>query len=112
MKLKNGEELTEAVAIRITLELWEWLAETGRRKGGWPGWKKYGRMLCGCPLCEFYRRGGDGDCELGRCPLAQQREYGCHQWGFSVWDIATTKTQSKKYAKLFLEQLRRLNAKP
>ena len=39
-------KLTKEQAIQISIELWEWLAETGGTdQSEWPGWKKYGRML-------------------------------------------------------------------
>ncbi len=110
MKLKNGEELTEKVAHRICLELWQGLAETGEKKDDWIGWEKYGLLFAGCPLCEYYRPSGGDNCRT--CPLSDREEapsvYGCWSYSFSGWFHANTKRPRKKYAKLFLEQLKEL----
>ena len=93
-------KLTKKKAKEICIELWTWLAETGRRKGRWPGWKKYGRMLANCPFCEYYVEQNNGGCPA--CPIALCR----FDDSFSQWCDATTSAQRKKYAKIFLEKIR------
>ena len=98
--------LTKKKAIEISIELWEWLAETGKRKGCWDGWDKYGRMTAGCALCEYDKQHGDS-CES--CPYYECYE-DCEEAGkpYNLWHYARTRQTRKKYAKLFLEQLRGL----
>ena len=110
MKLKNGERLTKKVSKRVCLELWEDLAGTGEEKEDWGGWDKYGGMFAACPLCEYYRPDGENNCHA--CPLSDRADkvggFGCWGYSFNEWFYATTKRTNKKYAKLFLEELRRL----
>ena len=110
MKLKNGERLTKKVSKRVCLELWEDFAKTGNGKESWDGWEKYGSMLADCPLCQYYRPRGENDCHA--CPLSDREvefgNYGCWGYSFLDWFHSTTKRTNKKYAKLFLEELRRL----
>ncbi len=37
-------KLTQKKALMISIELWEWLKESGLQKEDWPGWEKYGEM--------------------------------------------------------------------
>ena len=97
--------LTKKLMWQIVIELWEWLAEDGsRRKMGWPGWEKYGDMRAHCPLCEYGFRNLKRYDRLvcGRCPI-----WNCSEdFAFGRWTRAKTKTDRKKYAGLFLEQLK------
>ena len=46
--------LTKIEALRLTAELWGWLAEDGqRRKMDWPKWKQYPPPYNHCFLCEY-----------------------------------------------------------
>ena len=100
----------EKKALDITIELWEHLVETGNEfKGDWPKWEEYGWMLADCPLCAYYRPRGGNNCRT--CPLADREakgNYGCWGYSFGLWFSAKTKRTRKKYAKLFLEELRKL----
>ncbi|KKL07016.1 hypothetical protein LCGC14_2590210 [marine sediment metagenome] len=95
--------LTKKLRNQITLELWEWLAETGKRKYEWPGWKKYGHMYHTCPLCEYGKTHSEICC--GNCPLWEQYG-GCFYTYYEKWAAARTTEDNKKFALLFLEQLR------
>jgi len=95
-------KLTRKKALEICIELWTWLAETGRQKTRWEGWEKYGKMESNCPFCELTKK--STDCERD-CPIGQGEWQHCGDMGFFDWDDATTKTQRKKYAKIFLERL-------
>ncbi len=99
--------LTRKRAIELSIELWEWLAETGKAKWEWEGWKRYGETEADCFLCEYNDRKkpqikGDS-CHY--CPYHK-----CYTEGdyFELWEYAKTPEGRKKYAKLFLEQLRTL----
>ena len=50
--------LTRKKAIELCIELWTWLAETGKYRREWPEWEKYGDILNYCWFCEYldYRR--------------------------------------------------------
>jgi len=104
--------MTEREAIDKTIELWVFLAETGKMKEDWPGWKEYGGIddfgECAkiknlCFLCELTTV----ICE--RCPYA--KKFGdCVEdnsvWG--KWCLASQVRTRKKYAALFLEQMKQL----
>ncbi len=106
--------LTKRKAIEISIELWEWLAKTGKQKSEWDGWNKYGHMWNSCALCEYrdqFKPRGYGLCPT--CPYYKM--YGCcYTMGekpatpYDKWEIAKTAEAHKKYAKLFLTQLREL----
>lgn len=104
-------KLTEEKAIDISIELWAYLAETGRvSKGRWPGWKEYGRMYFACALCEFTVQQGYG---CPSCPYYQK--FGlCSDKGkpYSLWVGAIyyrpSPKKRKKYAREFLKQLYQL----
>ena len=98
--------LTKKRAIQISIELWTWLAETGREKEAWPGWEKYGDMQCGCALCEYDYRHVDnctscsyhkmfGKCTQGSAPYAD-------------WRDSRSQAASKAHAQAFLDQLKQL----
>ncbi len=107
--------LTEREAIDKTVELWTWLAETGREKEGWPGWEKYGGLdedgNCDevenlCFLCKYT----DTNCE--ECPYAKEfGECSNEDTPFSKWAGARQTRTRKKYATLFLEQMKLLQEK-
>ena len=101
--------LTKKKAIQISIELWEYMAETGEgRKGKWEGWKEYGEMSCDCALCEYEeQRGGGGD-ECDHCPYWQKFGNCWDDAPYDKWRYAKTKATRKKYAELLLEQLRQL----
>ena len=101
--------LTKKKAIEISIELWEWMAETGAEdKHMWEGWKKYGRMCAHCPLCEYVTRRDAAFRNCLSCPLASYSLKNCYLSAFADWTEAKTEVDRKKYAKLFLEQLREL----
>lgn len=103
-------KLTKKKAIAITIELWAWLAETGdENKEDWPSWKKYGEMDCDCPLCEYSKQWSGNRLSCRYCPYKEQF-YGClkPENPFKRWCDAKTARTRKKYATLFLEQLRQL----
>jgi len=105
--------LTKKKAIEISIELWTWLAETGKEKWEWSGWKKYGHMLCNCALCEYDNRACErlGGEWCSHCPY--YKRFGDCQGeeeftAYANWAEAETEEERKKYAALFLEQLKQL----
>lgn len=106
-------ELTEKEAIQKSIELWEWLLESGSGwKCEWDGWSKYPHIQNHCFLCQYNAEHGGG---MGYicpdCPYA--KKFGCCENGnetgvFDKWRRSETKRTKKKYAKLFLEQLYQL----
>jgi len=102
--------LTKKKAIEITKELWDWLAETGKNKPDWAGWKKYGEMECFCPFCKYDSQQAKVDEKLcTHCPYFEV--FGsCLRVGtpFVKWRNARAGKDSKKYAKFFREQLEQL----
>ena len=106
--------LTKKKALEISIELWEWLAETGSdNKEDWPGWAKYGRMECTCALCEYSRRQQKNKpwWACTPCPLykiqIQSKAFTCHEF-FEYWEWADDLDYRKKYAAFLLEVLKGL----
>jgi len=111
-------KLTERKAIGKSIELWEWLAETGEYdKEDWDGWEDYGEAKDECFLCEYAIQKSGTDMvqgELGRCVACPYYiKYGgkCfkNDTPYVHWDEADTKKDKIKYAKQFLAQLRKLS---
>ena len=101
--------LTKKSRNRIALELWEWLAETGKLKEEWPEWEKYGKMGSDCPFCEYdHQQSEVRDTEYCKtCPIKQKYD-DCYGTYFFEWDEAETIEDRKKYGTLFLEQLKEI----
>jgi hypothetical protein len=103
--------LTRAKSIELCTELWTWLAETGKEKEDWPEWEKYVYIEACCWFCEYdtyrqlknkiYRRA------CSSCPLGGEHNKCCRMY-YGQWDIAQTPRTRKKYAKLFLGQIKAL----
>jgi len=108
-------KLTRKKAIELCIELWTWLAKTGKSKYDWPGWETYGYFIENdCWFCEYGSRqekrylSNKTCCEY--CPLfATFGENGCYnpECAYKKWDFAQTPRTRKKYAKLFLEQIKK-----
>lgn len=105
--------LTRKKAIALCIELWEWLAETGKRKDDWPGWKKYGYVYLLCFFCEYGQQRRQKNksqkslCIV--CPLYQLKPpKGCYSSAYKKWADAITPRSRKKYAKLFLAQIKEI----
>lgn len=96
--------LTKKTAIELSITLWTWLAETGKFKKAWPKWEKYGDIANECFLCEY-----DKSDNCDRCPL-EKKYRGCcsEECAFIKWEDSETKADRKKYATLFLAQLKEL----
>jgi len=100
-------KLTRRLALEITRELWEWLAETGKFKHEWKGWKKYGDMLSNCPLCEYAKQ-HDVEVYCLTCPLfgkwiARDKSI-CISEGspFDLWLGADKIEERKRYAQMIV----------
>jgi hypothetical protein len=101
--------LTKKKAIDISIELWTWLAETGKKKYEWDGWEQYGEMYEGCALCEYSHR------QSGRVTCSACSYYECFNnicfsgdTNYRKWASACQKRTRMKYAKLFLKELYQL----
>lgn len=95
--------LSRKKAIELCIELWTWLALTGKLKKDWPKWKKY-KLVSPTTYCWFciYDEQFMDDCD--KCPLVPKYT-GCSGTYFANWVSARFPRTRKKYAKLFLEQL-------
>ena len=102
-------KLTRKKAIAISVELWEWLAESGGYKQKWPKWKEYGRMFNDCPLCEYViqEMGNHYSC-AEVCPLNMAESEGCTRTSYGEWRLAAITEDRKRYATEFLAVLRGL----
>ncbi len=110
-------KLTRKKAIELCIELWTWLAKTGKEKEDWPEWVKYQTYnipsddgtLYECWFCEYgYQRAGtSSESKCNRCPYFIKFGH-CYRNVYNEWHDAKTLRTRKKYAKLFLEQIRKL----
>jgi hypothetical protein len=116
-------ELTRRRAIELSIELWTWLAKTGKEKREWPGWIENGgihpKVALRCFLCEYSGVTGFHSCLDGTSPgedrCIERCPYGSN-YGFcaedervySSWEDAESIEEKKEFAQLFLEQLETL----
>ena len=98
--------MTLKEAVEKSIELWEWLAETGKDKDEWfemKGIYEDDRPDVGCYLCEV----ADEFCAVGdmQCPL---KFCTFHDTPFNRWWASTTKTKPtrRKYAQQVVDQLK------
>ena len=84
------------------------MAESGElNKIDWVGWEEYERMKYECDLCDYNKRTGDYRCK--DCPYYLKFGY-CDEPSKPYWEwykISTVENH-KKYAALFLTQLKEL----
>ncbi len=103
--------LTKEKAIELSIELWEWMAKTGTEyKDQWTGWEKYALTSKNdCFLCEYNdMQGGRSLIDCSYCPYFEKFGRCVDNSIFGKWAYTETKRTRKKYAKLFLEQLKEL----
>lgn len=113
--------LTRKKAIELCILLWTWLAETGRLKEDWPGWKKYKDIweeledACWCWFCLYTNRKQRkpqhlSDCKIV-CPYYEIHGFCAAGWKnpFHNWFNARNNEDRKKYAKLFRDQIKKLS---
>ena len=107
--------LTKKRAIELSIELWEWLAETGYDKSEWTGWvnSEYAHSPFHCFLCEYaMRKSGVTIFSFGCCSKCPYNAmYGwcaVDDSYYDRWESPIDESDRKKYAKLFLEQLKTL----
>jgi len=74
--------MTDIEALELTVELWEWLAETGKSKPDWPRFEEIKSFRSYCPLCELGLRSMRGENPCAACVM-----YGC--WGTYVKSCST-----------------------
>ncbi|KKL51267.1 hypothetical protein LCGC14_2297160 [marine sediment metagenome] len=96
--------LTKEKAIELTLELWRFLAETGKQKEEWTGWWKYGKVDMHCFLCEYTKSS-----VCLECPYFQEFGMCAHKgMPYFKWRGVVTPKARKKYAQQIVEQLEQL----
>lgn len=117
--------LTRKKSIELCIELWAWLAKTGKRKEEWPEWDKYENLMSGnyCWFCEYteYRASVNGEGITWRLPCEKycpwHKKHGtCQPFAnnrgklnnYEKWERAETLKDRKKYARLFLKQIKEL----
>jgi hypothetical protein len=110
-------KLTAKKAVELSIELWTWLEETGEEKDEWPKWERnggeYPKVEFLCFLCEYadYKPHRNKlSCKL--CPYFIKYKARCFWMSspFYKWEEAIEwgEGDSKKYAKRFLGQLKKL----
>jgi len=96
-------------AKRIAIELWTWLAETGKCKEDWPGYEKYGKMFADCPFCEYNRQFNENKVICECCPYYKVYGHCCDDGEpYFLWLKAETDEERKRYAGEFLARLKTL----
>lgn len=102
-------KLTREKAIELSIELWEWLAETGEKKGKWTKWEEYDKQVHSCFLCTYAEKSPVSEnCQA--CPYYQHFRGRCYtmERAYIWWEDSWNKKDRKKYAKKFLAQLKEL----
>ena len=106
--------LTRKKAIELCIEAWTWLTKTGKKKRDWPEWEKYEKygtfsefsdeweVESDCWFCEYDSQHQRGCCS---CPLDGDFNQ-CLDMYYGQWDSAKTPRTRKKYAGLFLKQIK------
>lgn len=79
-------KLTEKKAVKLSMDMWRWLSETGKPKDDYPQYEKFDidLMESDCPCCEYYR-GLERICALGKCPLKKDSLCGFAEAGSAYW---------------------------
>jgi hypothetical protein len=102
--------LTRAKSIELCIKLWTWLAKTGKRKEDWPEWEKYDYGIVNdCWFCEYdlqRTKANNKTFDTCRyCPLGGVTTM-CLDTAYGKWAFTRTPATRKKYAALFLQQIR------
>lgn len=104
-------KLTRKKSIELCIALWEWLAKTGAEwKVDWPEWAKYGygSAWASCWFCEYSNQKCKNNIGVNcsECPLGGE-PFECNNSYYGEWKKAETVEGRKKYAKLFLAQIKK-----
>ena len=100
-------KLSRKKAIKLCIELWTWLAKTGKHKEDWLGWRKYGYICCDCWFCEYDEQRSPTD-KCQKCIFPGKGGIRCEDIkSYAKWEEAKTPRTRKKYAKLFLAQIKK-----
>ena len=94
-------KLSRKKAIELCIEAWTIHAETGCKKSELP--EKHREIHNRCWFCEYSNQIDESLCDS--CPL-DEGHIGCNILYFGNWKEAETIEDRKKYAKLFLEQIK------
>ena len=103
--------LTRKKAIELCIEMWEWLTETGKKKDDYPFSEKQLKYSSDyypesrCWFCEYCLQHKDDGCK--GCPLGGNK-CECQYMAYNKWNYAKTPRTRKKYAGLFLGQIKSL----
>jgi len=111
--LERGKEmkLSRKKAIQLCIELWTWLAKTGKQKVEWPGWERFDETISSsCWFCHYSEQQEeryDNDDSCRYCPLTKAGSHCMNKGSFyKMWAESKTPKTCKKYAKLFLKQIK------
>lgn len=107
-------KLSRKKSIELCVELWTWCAETGEDKEDWPRWPEFGSISNNCWFCEYdynqwlkYETHSLSECFY--CPLKKHFSH-CTKAIYGKWVEAKTRRTRKKYAALFLAQIKEIYA--
>ena len=110
-------KLTKLKALELCYELWNSLAETGKLKHEWSGWKDNGgeyEAYVRCFACEYDGQNEHRFCNID-CILAEVWKVGhCYKTDspYHDWNRAQTIEDRKKYARIIadgcLEEIKKL----
>ena len=104
--------LTKKRAVDISIELWEYLAESGGDEDDKHKWvlDNYGEYESDCALCEYGKRHQSRQCAV--CPY--HKFFGScldEESPYCKWDDAQRKVSRKKYAAECVKQLKEIRSK-
>ena len=97
--------LTRKKAIKLCIEAWTICAKTGCKKSELP--EKHRIINCECWFCEYDDQKSPVYKCL-KCPLPGNEDLRCEDMYYGKWIEAKQIHTRKKYAKLFLEQIKKI----
>lgn len=108
--------LTVIEALDLSIQVWEWAAQTGKPKNEWPGWstEEYRGIISKCFLCEYaVQQSGDewwNWCNY--CPVPGKPIYRCSRtYEMLRYRICLNKEERKIAAEAVVRYLQDLKRK-
>lgn len=109
-------KLSRKKSIELCIEVWTWCAETGKPKEEWPRWSEFNteyNTICNhCWFCDYdsiqLYKFRHKSCFY--CPLKSYFKCHCSKTAYGKWAKVKTRRTRKKYAALFLAQIKEVYA--
>lgn len=107
-------KLSRKKSVKFCIELWTWCAKTGEDKEDWPRWDEFKGICNNCWFCEYdynqwLKHETHSLSECFYCPLKERFGH-CTKAAYGKWVEAKIRRTRKKYATLFLAQIKDIYA--